>query len=90
MGGVAEWRIFCEAAATELRILHRADGVAISIDEVHCSSNTNRSTLGIDEDLHILAHQLALSRGNREVLVNVMGGATSTLSLIRSDEYVHE
>lgn len=56
MRRIAEWSIFCEATSAEFWILHRADGVAIGIDEVHCSGNANRSAIGIDEDLHVIAH----------------------------------
>ncbi len=57
MRGIAERHIFCKAAATKLWILHRADDVAISIDEVHCAGNADRSTLRIDEDFNVIAHR---------------------------------
>ena len=60
MGAIAERLIFGEAAAAELWIFDGAGDVAISIDEVHCSSDTNRSALGIYKYLDVLAHGYGL------------------------------
>ena len=89
MRTIAERLLFGETAPTELWVFDGASDIAICIDEINCPCDADRSALGIDEDLSVLAHQLTLSRGNREVPASEMGVATSTLSLIRSDEYAH-
>ena len=91
MRPVAEWLIFREAATTELWVLDGAGDIAISIDEIHRSCDADGSALRINEYLDVFSHLfiVGLSRGNREALVNEMGGVASTLSLIRSDEYAH-
>ena len=88
MRPVAEGLIFREATTAELWVLHCADDIAVSINEVHSAGNSNRSALGINEYLDVLCHDLTLNRGNREALVSEMGGAALTLSLTQSDEYV--
>lgn len=60
MRTIAEWLLFREAAATEFWVLDGAGDVAISIDEIHCAGNANRSTIGIDKSLHILTHGYGL------------------------------
>ena len=60
MRPIAERLIFGEAAAAELRIFDGASYVAISIDEVHCPSNTDRSALGIYKYLDVVAHSYDL------------------------------
>ena len=92
MRPITERLIFREAAPAELWVLDGAGDIAISIDEVHGSSDANRSALGIDEDLDVLSHlfTFGFSRDNREGLVSVMGDVASTLSLTQSDECAHE
>ncbi len=52
MRAVAERLILREAAATELWVFDGADGLAIRVHDIHGSSNTNRSTRGIDKRLY--------------------------------------
>ncbi len=91
MRPIAERLIFREAASTELRVFDGAGDIAISIDEVHCSRDADRSALRINEYLDVFGHSFTVgfSRGSREALVNEMGDVASTLSLTQSDEYVH-
>lgn len=58
MRPVAERLIFREAATTELRVFDGAGDIAISIDEVHCSCDADRSALRINEYLDVLSHGL--------------------------------
>jgi len=60
MRTVAERLIFREATPTELRVFDGAGDIAISIDEIHCAGNTNRSTIGIDKYLCVLCHGYGL------------------------------
>ena len=91
MRAIAERLIFREATATELWVFDGAGDIAISIDEVHGSSDADRSAFRINEYLDVLGHLITVgfSRGNREALVNEMGDVASTLSLTQSDEYAH-
>lgn len=41
MRAIAVRLIFREAAAAELRVLDSAGDIALSIDEINCSSNTD-------------------------------------------------
>ena len=80
MRPIAEGLIFRAAAAAELWVFYGTGDIAFSIDEINGSGNTNRSALGIDKDLCVIAHLMTvgLSRGNREAPANVMGGAALT------------
>ena len=80
MRSIAEGFIFGKSAPAELWILNCAGDVAFSIDEINGSGNANRSTIGIDKDLCVIAHLLTvgLNRDNREAPANEMGGAAST------------
>ncbi len=52
MRAITERLIFREAAATEFGILERVSDIAISIDEIDCSSDADRTALGIYKGLH--------------------------------------
>lgn len=54
MRTITEWLLFREATTTELGIFDGASDVALGIDEIHCSGNTDRSTVGIDEGSYVL------------------------------------
>lgn len=54
MRAIAERLLFRETAPAELRVFNGAGHVAISIDEVHCSGDSNRSTLRINESLDLI------------------------------------
>ena len=56
MRAIAERLIFREATSTELWVLDGAGDIAICINEIHCASNTDRPTLGIDKGLSVIAH----------------------------------
>jgi len=69
------------------------DDISFSINEIDLARDSNRAGSGIDEDLCFISHnlecsQITINRDSREVLANVMGGATSTSSSIQSDGYV--
>ena len=80
MRSIAEGFILGKAATAELWILNCAGDIAISINKIHSSGNANRSTIGIDKDLCVIAHVLTdgLSRDNREAPANVKGDVAST------------
>ncbi len=91
MRTIAEGLLLREATTAEFWVLNGAGDIAISIDEVHCSRDADRSALRINEYLDVFGHSFTVgfSRGSREALVNEMGDVASTLSLTQSDEYVH-
>lgn len=54
MRAIAERLIFREPTTAELRVFNDAGDIAISVDEIHGSRDTDRSALRIDESFHAL------------------------------------
>ena len=52
MRAIAEGLLFREATATELGIFDCGGHVSISIDEIDCAGDADRSALGIYKSLH--------------------------------------
>ena len=52
MRAIAEGLLFREATATELGIFDCGGHVSISIDEIDCAGDADRSALGIYKGLH--------------------------------------
>ena len=52
MRAITEGLLFREAAAAELGVLDCAGDIAIGIDEIDCSSDADRTALGIYKGLH--------------------------------------
>ena len=80
MRPVAERLLLRETTTAELWVLNGASDISFSIDKVDRSCDANRSALRINEYLDVFSHLMTvgLSRGNREALVNEMGGVAST------------
>lgn len=54
MRTIAERLLFREATSTELGIFDGAGDIAITINEIHCSRDADRSALGINEGLYAI------------------------------------
>ena len=79
------------ATAAELWVLDSFNQIAIGINHVDSARDADGTALRVDKDLRIShVKNLLFNRGNRVVIASVMGGATSTSSLIQSDGYVRE
>ena len=53
MRSIAVWLLLREATSTELRVFTSLDEISVGVDHVHGSGNSDRTALGIDEDLWI-------------------------------------
>ena len=53
MRSIAVWLLFREPTSAELRVFTGLNQISLGIDHVHGSGNSDRTALGIDEDLWI-------------------------------------